>query len=228
MARHDNQAYFNILAKNDSVAATTRDNFIELPEDIVTLGHYRVRPKTPKYKIPYKTWSDESYRRQAKQTVTPLPWMTYESIIWMLCNLKAGDTMFEWGGGWSTTFWRERGVDVTTIECGEKWANAIGGNVRLIGKLEPEYITSLDKPYDAVVVDGIRRPECFVHAMQFVKKFMVLDNSNWPEHKFLHDNLAPGWSVHYLGGYARGGTDSFNIGRQMTSIFLPPDSPLTF
>lgn len=227
MGRYDNRPYFDILKANNTVAATTGANYIEVPADIVTLGHYRVRPKTPKYKIPYKKWSDESFRRQAKQKATPLPWITYESIIWMLCNLAPGNTMFEWGGGWSTTFWRARGIKVTTIECSKKWADEIGGDVKLIAKTDSAYITSLDKAYDAIVIDGIRRPECFVHAMQFARKFIVLDNANWPEHKFFHDNLADGWTVRYLGGYARGGTNMFNIGKQMTSVFLPPHSPLT-
>ena len=219
--------HFDILADNNSIASETRDNFIQLPDSIVKLGQYRIRPKTPQYKSPYKAWSIEVMRRESEQEVMPLPWMTYRSIIWMLCNIAPGDTMFEWGGGLSTSFWRNRGVDVTTIECNAAWAEKLGGNVRCIAKMEQEYINTLDKMHDVIVIDGARRPECFVHAMQFTRKFIVLDNSNWPEHKFLHDNLAPGWSVHLLGGPGANPSVHARGHSWMTSVFIPPGPGVT-
>ena len=156
---------------------------------------------------------------RGKQTFV-LPWITYEAIIYLLLNTTPEDTIFEWGGGASTLFWRNRGHQVTTIESHHRWAEKLG--IIPISHRSQQYVEALDHEYDVVMIDGFRRVECFQHAKQYARRMIVLDNSGWPEHKIVHTRFSKGWTPIVCGLLAR--RSPFGNGNRtakwMTTIFV--------
>lgn len=191
-----------------------------IPQDVLRLGYCRRRPKAESYKTAYKRWSRLLYNRMRVQKADPLPWITYEAIIYMLTHLEPGDTMFEWGGGASTLFWRSFGLNVMTVESSAGWAETIG--CKAVGYRTDEYIDALDRPYDVVVIDGMRRVECFMRAIQYARRMIVLDNSNWPEHRVVHDKLSDGWEQVICGMLARRSPfgNGSRTGKWITTVFV--------
>jgi len=128
-----------------------------------------------------------------------IPWLTYESLIWLMANDKGSKTMFEWGAGASTSFFK-RFYEVESIEHDKEWAERTGANFEF---LESEaYIHPLTKNYDIIVVDGRRRVECFKHALGHFNNFLILDNSERPRYAEAHE-AAKHLKRHDFMGYGR-------------------------
>jgi len=154
-----------------------------------------------------------------------LPWLPYEAIIWLLLHTQPSNTIFEWGGGASTLFFRRRGHQVTTVEHNVGWAKIAG--VEPVWKRSPGYVAALDRPYDIVLVDGRRRDECFARAIPFVRKCLVLDDSDRPENARLESLVPAGWTTLHIDG--KGRCNPKRSGKtidSMTSIFVPPSAKM--
>lgn len=94
-----------------------------------------------------------------------------------------GKKLFEWGVGYSTHWYRSRGMKTWGVDSVEKWAKDI------ITAYEPDkrkYIKFpklyCDFQYDIVVIDGIYRDECLKVALEVVKPdgLIIIDNFEQP------------------------------------------------
>lgn len=157
------------------------------------------------------------------QSWHPLPWLTYESIIWILCNTSNDDTIFEWGTGHGTTFWRENGYCITSVESSEGWAKQFNAIHIPLGD---DYVNALDAPYDIVIVDGFDRIRCFERALLFASKYIVFDNAERPEYQEIFALCPDDWKVWHFGWRGRNSPSRGphrGTGEWITSVFICPE-----
>jgi hypothetical protein len=142
----------------------------------------------------------------------PLPWYTYPCIEWLADQLRASDTVFEYGGGWSTLWYADRVRRVASVEHDEGWHTALTAripeNVELHfrrpgpedeepGQAEPSpYVSCIQQypagSFDVVVVDGVERTACTRSAVNYLKPdgLLILDNSDRPAYRGAIELLA--------------------------------------
>ncbi|HKU99237.1 MAG TPA: hypothetical protein VJR58_28345 [Vineibacter sp.] len=99
----------------------------------------------------------------------------------------AGKRVLEFGGGYSTAFWCQRGAEVTTLEDDETWFGKIGDLVRPYTPrlfLVDESLTAfpaslLSERFDVVVVDGLDRARAAEMATTLLAPdgAIIVDNS---------------------------------------------------
>ena len=107
------------------------------------------------------------------------PWFTSGALEVLDAMDLQGKKLFEWGVGYSTYWFRSRGMKTWGVDSSEKWAKDV------ITHFEPnkeEYI-NYPKKYcnfgmDIVVIDGEYRDECAPVAFEIVKKggIILIDN----------------------------------------------------
>lgn len=96
-------------------------------------------------------------------------------------------TLFEYGSGHSTLFWKERVASVVSVEHDESWfeemAPQLGDTVdyRLIISSGDYTRSAASGEYDIVVIDGERRSDCVEPAIEALRPggFIVFDNCDW-------------------------------------------------
>lgn len=105
-----------------------------------------------------------------------IPWMNYPVIKFLRDRLKNDFHLFEFGSGYSTSFYAGLVRTVTSIEYDESWLAVVKKskpeNVELIYKkndIDGEYcraIKSTGRKYDVVVVDGRDRVNCIKQSIE--------------------------------------------------------------
>lgn len=129
--------------------------------------------------------------RQAKpvdRSGAPIPWYTYPAIEFIEPRLRSGFRVFEYGSGWSTSWWSERVAEVFSVEHGAAWAALVEPrlqkNARVVLRTEPDrYVGEIDAcggEFDVVIVDGEHRNQCARAAAARIKGSgaIVFDNSD--------------------------------------------------
>lgn len=126
-----------------------------------------------------------------------IPWFTYSFIDFISPRIKQGMTVFEYGSGYSTLWWAQKGTAITAVESHTGWAQKVVAltaqydNAHIIeapldnGDMYEKAITQSETPYDIVVVDGRRRPECARLAVDKLSPHGVIiwDNSDRPRYQ---------------------------------------------
>lgn len=135
------------------------------------------------------------------------PWFTWP----FLEELDGWDlkdaVVLEYGGGRSTAWWRSKARLVVTIETSQEWKDNIFEECKKSGvppgviivkdvhegdrTREHEYVFAHNEwlknhPYQIVVVDGIFRYECMIHAIELLRERggkIIVDN--WDQDGFL-------------------------------------------
>jgi hypothetical protein len=119
----------------------------------------------------------------------PIPWMNFSVIKLLDDRLRRDFQLFEFGSGYSTTFYAERVEAVTSVEYDEQWFQIVKArvpmNVRLIFKekdVDGEYCRVIGATggwYDVVVVDGRDRVNCVKQAIPALsaRGVVLLDDS---------------------------------------------------
>jgi hypothetical protein len=122
-----------------------------------------------------------------------IAWYTYPAIEY-LNNLDFSQkSIFEFGSGNSSKYWAERAKDVTSIEHDKQWYEKVKLNLRDNQTLQYQEdnqnyensILELNKKFDIVIIDGIRREECSKVIEQHLNHesdegfIVILDNSDW-------------------------------------------------
>ena len=153
----------------------------------------------------------------------PIPFLTMDAIKFMDSLIRPGIRVLEIGGGNSSLWFLERGVNLCTYEHDADWGQMIMNEVKahhefyhserfnmqiMKGK---EVLTSLkelkDQYFDIVLIDSMneftRRTECLDIAKSKVKEggWMVLDNSDNPAN-WAADEMMRGKEMHRFTGYA--------------------------
>ena len=119
-----------------------------------------------------------------------IPLYTYP-LIEYLQQLDLSDvSVFEFGSGQSSLFWRERARRVVSVENNRDWFERISrecpANHTLVLKEGRtafcDSILAYEESFDVIVVDGAEnRYECAVNAVKKLNQggFVILDNSDW-------------------------------------------------
>ncbi len=119
----------------------------------------------------------------------PLPWYTYPAIEYLVQFDYQNKKIFEYGCGYSSAFWAERALNVTSIEDNqtyfERWKkefNMQNLNIcyREEGEIYEKAIFEDETKYDVIVIDGKRREECAQAAVQKLADggMIILDDSD--------------------------------------------------
>jgi hypothetical protein len=119
----------------------------------------------------------------------PLPWYTYPAIEYLSQLDFSAKDVFEFGAGHGSQFWARRAKSVTSVESDRTWFAAVekqkqaNQSVILHEDLK-DYagaITALNRRFDIIVVDGVRRLECAKNALAHLAEggMVILDNSDW-------------------------------------------------
>ena len=136
------------------------------------------------------------------------PWMVPAAVAYLERTIRPDWAVLELGSGASTRWYAERAGRVISIEHDPAWRDRVSAElaghglrnceVRLVDA--PLFADTVraepDGAFDLVVVDGAERMACLAAAKQKVKDggYLVLDDSDWPEHHVADDVLA-GWEV---------------------------------
>lgn len=117
----------------------------------------------------------------------PLPWFTYPAIEFLTARLPANISVFEYGAGYSTLWWKQRASRVVSCEHEREWVaelHKLRGDLEIVlrslgGDYERE-ISNYESEFDVIVIDGRNRVECAKHALYALKPagFFVWDNSD--------------------------------------------------
>jgi len=89
----------------------------------------------------------------------PYPWYTSPCLKHLITLGLQGKTVFEYGVGDSTEWWRKKGTIIDGVDNNIEWALKTGAQYK---HHTYEYINAIDtgKLYDIIVVDGEWRDEC--------------------------------------------------------------------
>lgn len=119
----------------------------------------------------------------------PIPWYTYPAIEYLSQFDYTDKKIFEYGCGYSSAFWAQRALSVTSIEDKEDWFKKWSElfkydnfEIRLRDEGE-EYENAIfedNQAYDVIVVDGKRRAWCAEAAVKALAEggMIVLDDSD--------------------------------------------------
>lgn len=145
-----------------------------------------------------------------------VPWISSEAIDKISEFIKPGMSVLEFGGGGSTLFFANKGLEVTTIESSIAWKSNLESKLVehdlenfavYYRPFEAEDESSLrnsrymnalpDMLYDVILVDGPEiggykaRPLCFEWAEQHIKEggIIIVDDS-WRYTQLLEENSA--------------------------------------
>lgn len=116
----------------------------------------------------------------------PTPWFTYPAIDYLNnLNLK-GVSIFEFGAGNSTLFWKNKGCIVTSVEHNLLWYKKILGTLNKAKKVNlifekdlGNYSNVINKGYDIIVIDGPKRYTCAKNSIKYLNGggMIILDDS---------------------------------------------------
>ncbi|MDX4067242.1 hypothetical protein Q6A87_05210 [Aliarcobacter skirrowii] len=136
-----------------------------------------------------------------------IPWYTYPTIEY-LNNLDfSNKRILEFGSGSSSIFWAKKSLEVISIEHNKEWYEKVNQNIKKNQKIllvedNDNYensIKKLNKKFDVIVIDGIRRYQCAGIVIEYINTLnereseymIILDNSDWYKNtaKLLRDKL---------------------------------------
>jgi hypothetical protein len=118
----------------------------------------------------------------------PLPWFNYACIDFVgRFLIQRPSSVFEWGSGYSSLFFRTYAANVRSCEDNKEWFERIQ-NLAVKGIYQElvyrpskvEYINEITGMFDLIVVDGSHRAECLKVAPNHLKPggIILLDNSD--------------------------------------------------
>lgn len=107
-----------------------------------------------------------------------MPWYTRKACEWLDCLDLTGKRVWEWGGGGSTIWYRERGAIVSGVDSSFEWATVSG---LMYVPEKQEYISSIMGTFDLICIDGDYRDECFVYALNHLAEFGTIIIDNWKQ-----------------------------------------------
>jgi hypothetical protein len=119
----------------------------------------------------------------------PIPWMNYNALSFLQKRLNKDITLFEYGSGYSTTFYANLVSKVISVEYDKTWLdkiqNTLPDNASLIFKpldYEGDYchaILSTSMLFDVVIIDGRDRVRCAKNAVKALtdRGVIIFDDS---------------------------------------------------
>lgn len=108
-----------------------------------------------------------------------MPWYTRKACEWLDCLDLKGKWIWEWGGGQSTIWFRERGAFVWGVDSSEEWATFASLTYT---KEKQRYIAAIPpEKFDLICIDGEYRDDCFVYALNHLAEFGTIIIDNWKQ-----------------------------------------------
>ena len=123
-----------------------------------------------------------------------LPWYNAPLIEYLHNYLKPEMNIFEYGCGFSSLFYAQKGCTVYGVETKREWSQKINilakehklqdrMNIRICTEIQNFYksILSYDVIFDVIIIDSIQRLACLEVAKSVYKKgIIILDNTERP------------------------------------------------
>ncbi|MFN3316915.1 MAG: FkbM family methyltransferase [Raineya sp.] len=127
----------------------------------------------------------------------PIPWFTYSAIHFLEPRLQKSFDVFEYGCGNSTLWFAQRVGNIDAVEGDKTWFEKVQkqlpNNAKVVFQEVQEdengnyakAITTTQKLYDLVIVDGRDRNNCIKNAQKYLKEtgVLILDNADRPEYQ---------------------------------------------
>jgi len=112
-----------------------------------------------------------------------IPLYTYPCYEWINSIEWGSSRVFEFGSGYSTTWWEKQGADVFGVENNEEWFNKTTDKKFIYEEDPLKYGKSIlqhNLPFDIVVIDGPWRSRCVQPALEMVSEhgMIILDNTD--------------------------------------------------
>ena len=139
--------------------------------------------------------------RPVDESGLPVPWMNYSVIEFLRSRLNEELLVFEYGCGYSTLFFSRYVREVNAVESKFDWYELIKSqmphNCEVVYKdlsadhQYEEAISTFQKNYDLVVIDGRRRVECLRYLLPFLDErgAILLDDSSRRRYRPIFDKL---------------------------------------
>lgn len=104
-----------------------------------------------------------------------MPWYTLPVLQWLKTQSTKDWSVFEYGAGYSTIWWRLNCKELESIDHNSEWAKAVGAKFIQSKKA---YIEQPIGPYDCIIIDGVHREECVEYCLPFIKNggYLIIDN----------------------------------------------------
>lgn len=124
-----------------------------------------------------------------------LPWMNFSVIAFLEERLNKDQSLFEFGSGYSTSFYSKLVNTVTSVEHNKEWFDLVikklPSNAELIFTEEDvdgnycRSILKLNKKFDVIIVDGKDRVNCLRQSLDALSNngIIILDDSFRSEYK---------------------------------------------
>lgn len=157
---------------------------------------YQILIKNERSYLYLSGWMESLSRsRPVDSKKESIPWMNFCVIQFLKQRLKNDLMLFEFGSGYSTHFYADRVKSVTSVEYDKDWFELVKQdlpkNVELIFKEKDtngnycHVISSFEKQFDVVVIDGWDRANCMRQAISKLspKGIILLDDSSMSRHK---------------------------------------------
>jgi predicted O-methyltransferase YrrM len=160
-----------------------------------------------------------------------LPWLPYRLIDDLESRLQPGMRVFEYGGGGSTLWFLDRGLDVVTVEHDPGWARILNTSVsspawsllvKPLGVDGAAYVDAIsaypDDHFDLVVVDGRYRSRCVAAAVPKIQPggLLVVDDVDRPRYRAALESVS--WPRTDVIGFAPA-----KPSLSYTTLFVRPD-----
>lgn len=125
----------------------------------------------------------------------PIPWMNYAMVEFLEKRLQPHFTIFEYGSGYSTLYFKDRVKHIVSLEYDKKWYHhlqkRLKGSTNVSLRYEPvgeAYINAAPQSgsnYDFIMVDGRERSACVKAGLQALtpEGVLLLDDSDRAEYQ---------------------------------------------
>ncbi|MFA6598976.1 MAG: hypothetical protein WCS69_14720 [Ignavibacteriaceae bacterium] len=140
--------------------------------------------------------------RSINKNSKPIPWVTYAFIDFIEARLNKTMKVFEYGSGFSTLFYTEHTLNVTSVEHNAAWfekmKNLVPQNSDIIfceddiDGLYSKAVSSKGEQYDLIIVDANDRVNCTKQALSALtdRGVVILDDSEREEYGEIFDFMA--------------------------------------
>lgn len=108
-----------------------------------------------------------------------MPWYTHPALDEILTWDFKGKSVFEYGCGQSTEWWRKMAFFVKGVDSNKEWAETIGVEFSNDEYEYPAAVNAYGKSFDIIVIDGSWRDECLRPAVWNLNKGGKLIIDNW-------------------------------------------------
>lgn len=177
-----------------------------------------------------------SFRTKSAVNVSgePIPWINYPMLHFLTARLPEHISLLEYGSGNSTLYWATKVKEVVSVEHDASWIDYIRkkfsgiSNIQLLtAGNDGGYETapkSLDRKFQLIIIDGIRRIECARRALELLSEdgCILVDDTQFPEFKEIFEIM----KAHGFKELRISGAKPIQNDRSEATVFYRPNNIL--